>query len=74
MFDPFIYFMHLRIHIILSVSMTWTRIVFSIRPIFPSSMKLLQRQQLQDSRKVKSKLKVNDGLPPNKRFSLTPFS
>ena len=37
-------------------------------------MELLQRQQLQDSRKTKSKLKVKDGLPPNKRFSLTPFS
>ena len=31
-------------------------------------------EKLHDSRKIKSKLKVKDGLPPNKHFSLTPFS
>ena len=41
------------------------------KPKEKDTMKLLQRQQLQDSRKAKkNKLKVKDGCPPNKRFSL----
>ena len=35
------------------------------------TMKLLQRKQLQDSRKIKSKLKVKDGLPPKSAFLLS---
>ena len=40
------------------------------KPKRKDTMKLLQKQQLHDSRKQKIKI----GLPPNKRFSLTPFS